>query len=123
MFCTNIRGTCSYLIQNRWFPSLTVSIHKKYTQNRFTRREHSAQSLHVDDSIDSYNVPWPPLFHPQHVHIVLNPHHYLNICPYHQCYAETDTDILAWGSSKMFQIDKNLYCTSHRKSITYVTIC
>lgn len=101
---------------------MTVSIHKKYTQNRFTRREHSAQSLHVDDSIDSYNVPWPPLFHPQHVHIVLNPHHYLNICPYHQCYAETNTDILAWGSSKMFQIDKNLYCTSHRKSITYVFV-
>lgn len=100
---------------------MTVSIHI-YTQNRFTRREHSAQSLHVDDSIDSYNVPWPPLFHPQHVHKVLNPHHYLNICPYHQCYAETDTDILAWGSSKMFQIDKNLYCTSHRKSITYVLV-
>lgn len=94
----------------------------QYTQDRYTRREHSAQRLHVDDSTDSYTVPWPPLFHPQHVHMVLNPHHNLNICPYYQCYAETYTDSLTWGSSKMFQIDKNLYYISHRKSITHVFV-
>lgn len=76
---------------------MTVSIHKIDTQNRYTRREHSAQYLHVDDSTDSYNVPLPPLFHSQHVHIVLNPHHYLNIGPYYQCYAEADTAISSMG--------------------------